>query len=451
MPPTTPPEPSDRRVDRDLAHARAEHQAHAEYRLRLLELVDAYRVARGALTPTLERALEQVLPPSAATSARDDDFRIRRLREEIANLAQREMALTGKLRVLVAEAREIAASAIPSNMSQTHGHAEVVVAVLASLLLPLEDAGEQFSVGRDRIRETLAAIDPSATWITPGIDRAFGIADKLLTPTSAVFDLITEARQLKEFLRRARTDLHRLEGWRESAGSQDLEGTLVAHPAVRDFEDTWRVLVTFNVRSNDVDGDFRSAAARRGASLGRIEIGNVFDDHYPILYQQLSPDLAKRLLLRHERRPDQYLVIDTRAALNRFKATVGAVVDDDSTLKKYPFTLPLVPEEPEIGTAEHETWKADHQTWQATIDGLFDEDRDIVVARMNSPFRDWDALAEKREPALAEKRRDGHGGQTLGSGGRTVTDLWHDTLQRLQKRWSVIEPIVSATAPPGTE
>ncbi len=412
------------------AAERAQHQIYADHRLRLLDEVDAYRVEKNALVAALGPAVEQLLRSGRPAGDAGDEPRACRLKVEIENLAQREAQVAWRVDRILREAVDAVnkAASTRSVTRETLPPPEVIAA--AALLLPLEREGVPLLAGRGSAQATfrhrLVSLLPQSTEedqlaSSTAVDAAFALAGELSPSHIGIVDAVVELRRLREWLAQARAELYRLTRWKW--GTRRLEERLLEHPAVVDFEKRWRVQILLDVDSH-----------------GHVEMLNIFDDHYPLAYQELTEDVVRRILPRLDRQRERYLIIDRRASFRTYRESLSPLILGDSDVKRYPFTLDLPPHSDVRAELSPEAWRAAHEA-------RVEEDCAIVRHCANSVEPDFTKLTDERIPETARRRAIGEGREVLNSSGGTVTRAWHDEKNRLKGRWEVLKPIVTPIEP----
>ncbi len=273
----------------------------------------------------------------------------------------------------------------------------------ATRLAPLADAG--LLGGRHGVREHLADIIDERSMdrsdIMVAIERGFRARASRNAGTTTA--LVREQHRLCEENRIAHTEYSRRTRWLGPASAGDMEGAILLHPTVADFEQKWAVMVDVVIDSG-----------------GSAQVSSIVDDFFAVAIQQLSVEAARRIFRRLHRLQDRYLLIDRRGTARGYKGALGAVLDPGPMEKHRPFTL-------EAG----------------------DEIDDPIIVKHCANTRPpafRSALIEM-DPKLARARGIDAGSigrraaRPIGDSGK-VMEKWEERLEKVRRRWSSLQPVL---------
>lgn len=406
---------------RTLEEVREEHLRYAYHRMMLLDLVEDFARDRGELLINLQRAANdhqrRLRPikrrPSSRASKRHADEDIVVLQAAIARLDQRMLVLIAEARqiqhAVTARLRTFVERKAPLRQAKNTQHSPPrklvdLVESVASKLVHLCDVG--LLGGRHDVRELILKLATPA--LAPGVEgyvaKAIerGLAKEAVRPASSIAKIVDEFRQIREDHREKTEVYERLTRWLRAAAAGDLEGALLLHPAVTDFEEKWAVMLNLDI-----------------SGRGEVGISSIVDDYFPVAIQWLSIDEVRRVLRRLHRLQDRYLLVDRRASYRNYKGALTDVLDSASIAKRPPYTL---------------------EPGDDAIDAI------IVQRCANQSKPDYRGALAEIEPYLAAAR-----GASSPQGRRTprpvgdsggVMRRWEAKLEQVRRRWASLKRVI---------
>ncbi|HEX2691604.1 MAG TPA: hypothetical protein VHN14_33560 [Kofleriaceae bacterium] len=406
---------------RTLEEVREDHLRYANHRMMLLDLIEDFARDRGELLINLQRAANdhqrRLRPvkrrPSPRASKRHADDDIVVLQTAIARLDQRMLVLMGEARqiqdAVTARLRTFVEKKTPLRQVEKTQHSlprQLVdlVESVASKLVGLCDEG--LLGGRHGVRELILklatpASDPGVeVYVMKAIER--GLAKKAVRPVSGIAKIVDEFRQLREDHRKPTEAYERLTRWLRAGTAGDLEGALLLHPVVTEFEEKWAVMLNLDI-----------------SGRGEVTISSIVDDYFPVAIQWLSIDEVRRVLRRLHRLQDRYLLVDRRASYRNYKGALNAVLDSASIAKRSPYTL---------------------EPGDDAVDAI------IVQRCANQSKPDYRGAVAEIEPYLATARglSSPQGRRTprpIGDSGQ-VMRRWETKLEEVRRRWARLKRVL---------
>lgn len=406
---------------RTLEEVREEHLRYAKHRMMLLDLVEDFARDRGELLINLQRAAndhQRRLRPvkrrqSSRASKRHADEDIVVLQAAVARLDQRMLVLIAEARqiqhAVTARLRTFVERKTPLRQVEKTQHSPPrqlldLVENVASKLVGLCDAG--LLGGRHDVRELILKLAMPA--LNPGVDgyvvKAIerGLAKEAVSPVSGIAKIVDEFRHLREDHREKMESYQRLTRWLGTGTAGDLEGALLLHPIVTDFEEKWAVMLNLDI-----------------SGRGEVTISSIVDDYFPVAIQWLSIDEVRRVLRRLHRLQDRYLLVDRRASYRNYKGALTDVLDSASKAKRQPYTL---------------------ETGDDAVDAI------IVRRCANQSKPDYRGAVAEINPHLAAAR-----GASSPQGRRTprpdgdsgdVMLRWEAKLEEVRRRWASLKRVI---------
>jgi predicted nucleic acid-binding protein len=406
---------------RTLEEVREEHLRYANHRMRLLDLVEDFTRDRDALLINLQRAAndhQRLLRPvkrrrSSRAPNQPVDKNIVALQAAIARLDQRMLVLMARARqeqyAVTARLRTFVKRKAPLRQAKKGQHPPPrqllhLVESAASKLVGLCDGG--LLGGRHDVRELILKLATPASnpgvevYVMKAIER--GLAKKAVRPVSGIAKIVDGFRQLREDHREATEAYERLTQWLRAGAAGDLEGALLLHPVVTDFEEKWAVMLNLDI-----------------SGRGEVTISSIVDDYFPVAIQWLSIDEVRRVLRRLHRLQDRYLLVDRRASYRNYKGALNAVLDSASIAKRPPYTL---------------------EPGDDAVDAI------IVQRCANQSKPNYGRAVAEINPRLAAAR-----GASSTQGRRTprpdgdsggVMHRWETKLEEVRRRWASLKRVI---------